>query len=443
MTALASRDELLARVGALLARDRWSRERLLEHQRDALAALLHDAAERSPYYSDLLGPPARAETLALEDVPILTKPALMEHWDAVVSDPRLRLAEVEKGCVPDGYRVYSTSGSTGFRGLFVSSERDFATWVAVWLRGLARIGVTPESRIVGIGAPSALHISKQLATAIVGERTGAPELSVVTPLDELVAALNTAGPDTVVTYSSIAGLLADEQLEGRLRIGPERVVVTSEVVTPEVRRRIAAAWGAGPIEVYATTEAPMIASGALEHRGLHVADDYVIVEVADEENRPVPAGEAGARLLLTNLVNRAQPLIRYELSDAVALDPEPDPTGRPYTRIASIDGRSDDVLRMPGRGGREVAVHPYRMHAPFASRPVVRQYQVVHDRGGLHVRVVLRADAPLTTVDDIRAAFLAELESVGAIAPPVEVTAVPSIDREGGDAAKFKLIKAA
>jgi phenylacetate-coenzyme A ligase PaaK-like adenylate-forming protein len=325
----------------------------------------------------------------------------------------------------------------------VYSEEDFATWVAVWLRSLARLGVTPESRIAGIGAPSPLHVSKQLAAAIVGEQPGAPELSVVTPLDELVDALNAGDPDTIVTYSSIAGLLADEQLEGRLRISPARVVVTSEVVTPEVRRRIAAAWGAPPLEVYATTEAPLVASSGPERGGMHVADDFVIVEVVDEENRPVPPGEAGAKLLLTNLVNRAQPLIRYELSDAVVLEPGADPSGRPYTRIASIDGRSDDILRMPGRDGREVTVHPYRMHVPFTARPEVRQYQVVHDGSGLHVRVVLRPDAPRDAVERIRVAFLAELEAIGALPPPVEVTAVPSIDREGGDAAKYKLIKAA
>ena len=66
----------------------------------------------------------------------------------------------------------------------------------------------------------------------------------MTPLAELVSALNADRPDTVITYPSIAGQLADEQLEGSLRIAPERVVVVGEVVTDEVQARIAEAWGA-------------------------------------------------------------------------------------------------------------------------------------------------------------------------------------------------------
>jgi phenylacetate-coenzyme A ligase PaaK-like adenylate-forming protein len=157
----------------------------------------------------------------------------------------------------------------------------------------------------------------------------------------------------------------------------------------------------------------------------------------------VPPGEAGAKVLLTNLVNRTQPLIRYELSDSVTLEPGPDPSGRPYTRIARVDGRSDDILRLPAARGGEVAVHPFRLRAPFASLPAVRQYQVVHDRTGLHVLVVLRPGAGADAGERVRAALAGALEAAGAIPPQITVASVPSIGREPGDAAKYKLIKAA
>jgi phenylacetate-coenzyme A ligase PaaK-like adenylate-forming protein len=315
--------------------------------------------------------------------------------------------------------------------------------VAVWLRLMARVGVNGGSRLAGIGAPSPLHMSKQLGAAITGTPLDAPALSVVTPLDELVAALSAQQPDTLVTYPSVAACLAEEQLEGRLRIAPERVLVVSEVVTDEVRGRIADAWGEIPLEAYAATEAPLISSSSLDRHGMLVTDDFVIVEVVDEENQPVPPGEAGAKVLLTNLVNRTQPLIRYELSDSVTLACGPDPGGRPYGRIASVDGRSDDILRMPGRNGREVAVHPFRLRAPFAYLPEVRQYQIVHDPAGLQVRVVLREAAPGDAPERVRAALAGELESAGALPPPIAVTPVDAIEREPGDAAKLKLIKAA
>jgi phenylacetate-coenzyme A ligase PaaK-like adenylate-forming protein len=435
----------------LLARDRWTRDRLLAHQQAALRSLLRDAAARSPYYRKLLGPPARAERWRLDELPTLPKATLMAEWDRVVADPRLRLAELEERLRgPQAgepylgeYRLFSTAGSTGVRGVFVYSEREFASWVAVCLRGMARVGVNGASRLVGIGAPSPLHMSKQLVAEFQSMRPGAPTLSVVTPLDELVAALEADDPDTVITYPSVAGQLAEEQLEGRLRIRPRRVMVVSEVLTAEVRSRIAQAWGIEPLEVYAATETALISSGSHDRVGMHVTDDFLIVEVVDDENRPVPPGEAGAKVLVTNLVNHTQPLIRYELSDSVTLACGPDPSGRPYTRIASVDGRSDDILRFPGRGGRAVAVHPFRLRAPFAYLPEVRQYQIVHRGTELDVRVVVRRDAEAGVADRVRGALLGELRSAGALAPAITVTTVPSIEREPGDAAKFKLIKAA
>ena len=123
---------------------------------------------------------------------------------------------------------------------------------------------------------------------------------------------------------------------------------------------------------------------------MHVFEDSLVLEVVDDDGEPVPPGEPGSKVLLTNLVNRAQPLIRYELSDAVVLEDGPDPSGRPYLRVARVDGRSSDVLRFPAPGGGEVAVHPYRLRAPFSAMLDVRQYQIVRLPDGLVVRVVAR-----------------------------------------------------
>jgi phenylacetate-CoA ligase len=65
-------------------------------------------------------------------------------------------------------------------------------------------------------------------------------------------------------------------------------------------------------------------------------ENSAIVEVVDEAGRHVAPGEPGSKVLLTNLVNLTQPLIRYELSDSAVLDEEPDPSGRPWLRIARV-----------------------------------------------------------------------------------------------------------
>lgn len=161
------------------------------------------------------------------------------------------------------------------------------------------------------------------------------------------------------------------------------------MLTDETISRVRDAWGSPPVNAYAATEAPGIATDSLERVGMHVWEESVVVEVVDDRNRPVPPGVPGSKVLLTNLVNHALPLIRYELSDSVVLAEGPDPSGHPFTRIARVDGRSDDILSFPGRDGLAVRVHPHRLRSPFSTLLEVRQYQIVHRRdGALRVDIV-------------------------------------------------------
>jgi hypothetical protein len=90
----------------------------------------------------------------------------------------------------------------------------------------------------------------------------------------------------------------------------------------------------------------------------------------------VAAGQPGARLLVTNLYNLVQPLLRLEVTDLVTLDPDPCRCGRILVRASTIHGRSDDVLSLPARDGGRVAVHPLQF-ALLTRDPQVREFQVV------------------------------------------------------------------
>ena len=230
-TASAQADRLRALAGEQLARDRWPRDRLLAFQAERLRALIAGAVATSPYYRDRLGPDAATGEVPLSELPTLPKATLMDNFDRIVTDPRLRRAELEAhlaGPAADRpylgrYRLFSTAGTTGLRGLFVQDVEEFAVWLGTCLRGMASWGLGPGTRLAGIGSPSPLHISNQLyAVLLAGQPGAAPRLAVTTPLPEMVAALNAFRPQALTAYATVAAALAEEQLQGRLRIAPPR-----------------------------------------------------------------------------------------------------------------------------------------------------------------------------------------------------------------------------
>ena len=117
--------------------------------------------------------------------------------------------------------------------------------------------------------------------------------------------------------------------------------------------------------------------------------------VADWRDR-LQEREHGAKILVTNLYNRVQPIIRFEVSDLIAVDDAPCPCGRSLQRIVALDGRSDDILELPGPTGT-VRVHPIHLRSALGADPAVLQYQVIHEPTGIDVQLVLAADAPETT----------------------------------------------
>jgi phenylacetate-coenzyme A ligase PaaK-like adenylate-forming protein len=349
------------REARLLAEgERWPRERIERHQREGVDAIVRHAVAESPFYRERLEGLVGPSPVELSALPALDKTTMMERFDEVVTDRRLRrdelLEHLETLTRDELYlgrhRVMTTSGSSGQKGLFVYDREAWRGICAMFFRHTAMAGIRPRlprlrMAMIGGGAPT--HMSRRgAATLRVGLHRVLP-LSVTMPIPLLVRELNAFRPDFVYSYPSVAALLADEQLAGRLRIAPAAMSTSSELRTPEMTARIVEAFGVHPTDFYATTEG-LWGSECEEEAGIHVFEDMAVLENVDEHGRAVPDGERGARLLVTNLFNRVQPLIRLEVSDVVVVDPTGCPCGRSLRRILAIEGRADDVIWLRGDG---------------------------------------------------------------------------------------------
>ena len=266
---------LRARAGEILARDRWSREQLLELQqrpparvaraRGRALALLPRGARRR-----------RAPSASLAELPTLPKPLLMEEFDRIVTDPRAAARRPARRFSPTPSPARRTAASTassrprarpGSPGCSSTRTRSSRTGSPSASRAFARAGVTPETRLIAIGAPSDLHITRQLFAAFQAGREGVPRLSVTTPLAEMVDALNGYQPEALLAYASVVGSPGRRAARrSAARSSRDLIVTTSEVLTDETERRIEAAWGRRPVNAYAATEAPGIAIGSRRPR---------------------------------------------------------------------------------------------------------------------------------------------------------------------------------
>jgi putative adenylate-forming enzyme len=429
--------KVLALRHRLRQRDRWTRQQLEEHQGRVLYRLREYVCARSPFYGRFH---KGFTDRPLNELPVLTKEMVMEHFDELITDPTVRLADVEAHLpslsggdelLNGRYRVASTSGSTGRRGLFLWDPGEWTAVLASYNRSFDWAGVgaglTHRTRMAVVSSTTPWHQSARVGASVHSPWVPTLRIDSGDPLESIVERLNGFQPKVLVAYASIAHLLAEEQLASRLRISPGFVFGSSEVFTEQARRRVEEAWGRKPFEVYAATEPAGIASECDLHRGMHLFEDLVITEVVDENNRPVPPGVYGEKVLVTVLFSRTMPLIRYEMSDSVRPATSPRcPCGRPFALIDGIQGRAEDVLRLPAASGGQVLVQPIVFHRVMDAVPA-GGWQVAQGPEGLTVLLsgVREGFADGALIDSLKR----ELAGQGVIVPPVKVRRVPTIPR--------------
>jgi phenylacetate-CoA ligase len=175
-------------------------------------------------------------------------------------------------------------------------------------------------------------------------------------------------------------VLAREQIAGRLKLKLDRplssLVASSEPLSEQTRVLSRRAWGRDVQDTYGSAECFIVARSCGHFRRMHVMSDLCVMEVVDRNNRPVPDGQAGEKVLLTNLFNFVQPFIRYEVSDVTGYSTETCPCGLPFPTLLPVEGRTDDIFYIDRPGGGYEAVHPYLFLGPIVELAEVREFQL-------------------------------------------------------------------
>jgi len=346
-----------------------SRDEIEQLQLRRLRELLKHAYANCPFYRarmDQAGLSPEVHSLTdLRNLPPLTKRDIQDN-----------AAEMLARNVPESARLRNqTGGSTGSPLQFYVDRERFDSreastvrhnlWVGMrpgdWQAVLwgARLDQLPQDRLWDRLRNNWLYRKLELNT------------SSIRPDDwtAYIDRLRRVRPRFMVTYAQSAVLFARElQERGIGDIAFDAIITTSEVLLPGQRTLLEQTFRTRIFDRYGCREMSVIASECEAHTGLHVNAEALLVEIAAEAD-----GGAG-KILVTDLLNRSMPLIRYEIGDVGSwAASQKCPCGRSLPLLNPIEGRTTDFLVL-GDGRR---ISGPALTLVIADMSDVRQVQIV------------------------------------------------------------------
>lgn len=373
-----------------------TRDEIEGRQRRRLAEMLSFARRQSRFYKRHYADVPEGST-DLTQYPPVTKPMLMEHFDDVVTDTAITKAEIDAFVADESkigerflgtYPVWTTSGTTGEPGIFVQDEYSLALLGALpdrWILD-ALLDTDTLKRLVKNNLRQAViaitggHFLGASAFALLQRESNFLEnriqlFSPTQPLDDIIEALNRYQPALLMGYATVIVELARAQRDGRLDINPAFVSPASEPVSEGQKHDIERAFDCEVREAYAATEFDPIAIEC-GHGNLHANADWVVLEPVDEEYQPVDLGETSETVLLTNLGNRIQPIIRYDLGDSITMYDERCSCGSAFP-VIDVEGRQGDVLHFETADGQNRPIFPLALSGVVEEVPGVHRTQLI------------------------------------------------------------------
>jgi phenylacetate-CoA ligase len=409
-------------VLAELERTQWlSHDEMRQYQTGRLNLLLQNALAHSPWHAARLheaglADAVRAGAVLMSD---LSRLPTMDKRDARDNVEQLVWREA-----PGGVFKYTTGGSSGEPLIFYFGRARQAADAAGRLRARRWWGVQPGEREVYLwGAPVELNKTDRIKTVrdrLVNQLLlNAFEMSPLR-MDDYLLAIQAWNPKAIYGYASSLALLAAHAEAHRLkpRVPALRVVsATGEPLFPHQRELIERVFGVAVSVEYGARDAGLMALQSPDGTLLQMSETH-LVEVLDEAGNAAAEGEA----VITSLVSKAQPFIRYRTGDVVRHSGRTDPGGRGLAVLDAVVGRQTDfIVAADGR-----IMHALAVIYVLRAIPGVAQFKLIqHAVDRLEVQVVPDARwneaARVAVVDGLRArlgsALAVDLNLLDAIAP--------------------------
>jgi phenylacetate-CoA ligase len=279
----------------------------------------------------------------IRKIPFTTKQDLRDTYPFGIASVPLR------ECV----RLHSSSGTTGNPTVILHTQKDLDEWANQVARNLWMVGARPEDVFQNSSGYG-------MFTGGLGFQYGAEKVGMLTiPAAagntrrqiKFMTDFGTTVVHAIPSYATrIYEVMQEEGIDPRRDTKLRILAIGAEPHSHEQRLRIEEMLGVKAYNSFGMSEmcGPGVAFECKEQNGMHIWEDYYLVEIINPETlEPVPDGELG-EMVLTTLNREAMPLLRYRTRDLTRFLPGECPCGRHHRRIDRMQGRSDDMIVLRG-----------------------------------------------------------------------------------------------
>ena len=250
-------------------------------------------------------------------------------------------------------RLHSSSGTTGNPTVILHTQKDLDEWANAVARCLYMVGLRPTDVFQNSSGYG-------MFTGGLGFQYGAERLGMLTvpaaagnSLRQIkfIKDFGTTAVHAIPSYASrLYEVMQQEGIDPKHDTKLTTLIIGAEPHSEEQRRKIEEMFGVKAYNSFGMSEmcGPGVAFECQEQNGLHIWEDYYIVEIVDPDTlEPVPEGEYG-EMVLTTINREAMPLLRYRTRDLTRILPGDCPCGRKHIRLDRMRGRSDDMIILHG-----------------------------------------------------------------------------------------------
>ena len=331
----------------------WNPEKMKIYREGKLQSLISHAYSHVPYYRELFdGLNLKPEDIRsfddLDKIPILTKEAARDNQKKLFSE-NIDLRKVKKG---------KTGGTTGVPLEFYKDRADRSFAWGSYYRWYNWMGVDKGDKVVTVWGAST-HIKKSLqniknnAVAWLqnSERINSYNLS-ERNLGDIYSEILKKDPVLIKGYLSTILFIANHIKANDLKPNKnlKAISTTTETLLPVYRNLLEDVFRVPVYDQYGCGEVSAISYECSAHRGLHINEEHVHVEIVDEKNNSI--SEKTGRIIVTSLNNFAMPFIRYENGDTGSLLSKGCTCGVQSQLMGSVEGRVSDTIKL--KNGNEV-----------------------------------------------------------------------------------------